>query len=89
MLEFHNAANDSILNDLQWRNVDALVYTIRNITFIKMYIFPYKSKCFLIKSRYSVGLFCIRYGRKKVDCYMHFLGKLKGGVPISLTFNTY
>lgn len=38
MLEFHNAANDSILNNLQWRNVDALVYTIRNITFIKMYI---------------------------------------------------
>lgn len=38
MLEFHNAANDSILNDLHWRNVDALLYTIRNITFIKMYI---------------------------------------------------
>lgn len=25
---------------------------------------------------------------KKMHCYMHFLGKLKGG-PISLTFNTY
>lgn len=92
MLEFHNAAKYSILNNLQWRNVDALVYTIRNITFIKMYIGSLQEQMLLLdqESRYSVCLFCIRYGRKKLDCYMHFLGKLKGrGGPISLTFNTY
>lgn len=54
-----------------------------------MYICPLQEQMLLDKSRYNVGLFCIRYGRKEMDCYMHFLGKLKGGVPISLTFNTY
>lgn len=32
--------------------------------------------------------FVLGMEEKKMDCYMHFLGKLKGGIPISLTFNT-
>lgn len=46
-----------------------------------MYICSLQEQMLLLdqESRYSVCLFCIRYGRKKkMDCYMHFLGKLKG-----------
>lgn len=65
----------------------------RNITFIKMYICSLQEQMLLLdqESRYSVCLFCIRYGRKK-NGLLHALSwkvERKGGGPISLTFNTY
>lgn len=70
-----------------------LLYIQKEISLsLKCTYVPYKSKCFFLIKRAGIVFvyFVLGMEGKKMDCYMHFLGKLKGrGGPISLTFNTY
>ena len=59
-----------------------LLYIQKEISLsLKCTYVPYKSKCFFLTKR--AGIVFVYFvlgmeGKKKMDCYMHFLGKLKG-----------